>query len=384
MLAIRSAWAGSWDGLRWVFAVVGIGFVGSVAWSLLGAGLSPLGLGLAFVELGVFAAIVLEAILRDRRRILPTRGMPGVVLVAVMTAAAVALVVVQHDSVGAAGFYFAGIAAGRLRPDRLAVRAIAVLSAVTILCIAPFSRDPIGATAEGVAVGILSLTVYGIRVLQRTNRELVLARNELARLAVADERLRISRDLHDTLGHSLSLIALKSELAGRLLPDDPARARAEIADVEQVAREALAAVRETVSGYRRPTLDAELASARRMLEAAGIAGDVEGDAARVDAVAESVLAWAVREGVTNVIRHSGASHCRVTVTTSDGAVVAEVVDDGSGDRSGRGGITTSSSSSPGSGLTGLAERVSACGGRLQAAPRPEGGFRLRVSVPLAA
>jgi two-component system sensor histidine kinase DesK len=142
------------------------------------------------------------------------------------------------------------------------------------------------------------------------------ARAELARTAVAEERLRISRDLHDLLGHSLSVIALKAELAGRLLPERPGEAVGEIAELETVARGALSEVREAVSGYRQPTLDGELAGARMALSAAGIDTDVVRQPTVLDPSVEGVLAWAVREGATNVIRHSGARHCQLTISSN--------------------------------------------------------------------
>ena len=124
-----------------------------------------------------------------------------------------------------------------------------------------------------------------------------------------EERERFARDLHDLLGHSLSVIALKAELAGRLLPDDAAERGGEVGELEQVARAALGEVRDAVSGYRQPTLDGELAGARMALSAAGIEADVQRVRGALDPDVEAVLAWAVREGATNVIRHSGARHC---------------------------------------------------------------------------
>ena len=151
---------------------------------------------------------------------------------------------------------------------------------------------------------IIGFTVYSAIAVRRTNRALVAARHELARLAVAEERSRIARDLHDTLGHSLSVIALKSELAGRLVDDDPARAKAEMADVERVARESLTAVRETIGGYPPAEPRAELAGARSALAAAGIDGRVEPAPEGIPATVDAVLGWAVREGVTNIVRHA--------------------------------------------------------------------------------
>ena len=206
--------------------------------------------------------------------------------------------------------------------------------------------------------------------------ELRAAREEIARLAVAEERLRFARDLHDLLGHSLSLITLKSELAGRLLPANPEKAAEEIRDVEGVARRALREVREAVAGYRQPTLDRELYGARETLEAAGIFCRIENRVGVLPNATDAVLAWTVREGVTNVIRHSRASRCEILLTRDGDEVHAEISDDGRSSSPGVTGVT------PGSGLRGLAERVEAGGGDFEAGPLPEGGFRLRVSLPL--
>ena len=147
-------------------------------------------------------------------------------------------------------------------------------------------------------------------------------------MAVAQERERFARDLHDLLGHSLSVITLKAELAGRMLTDRPRDAAREVAELEQVARTALGEVREAVSGYRQPTLDGELAGARMALSAAGIEADVEQARVPLDPAVEAVLAWAVREGATNVIRHSGAQHCTLRITASLTDAGVEVIDDG--------------------------------------------------------
>jgi two-component system sensor histidine kinase DesK len=191
--------------------------------------------------------------------------------------------------------------------------------------------------------------------------------------------VRIARDLHDTLGHSLSVIALKSELARRVLADDPARASDEIADVERTAREALASVRETVSGYRQPTLAMELAGAREALRAAGIAGTVEPAPEGLPRDVDALLGWAVREGVTNVLRHSEARRASIRVLAEQGRRILEISDDGRG-------ATESGDSSAvrGSGLAGLRERASLLGGAVEAGDLPDRGFRLRVTVPLEA
>jgi two-component system sensor histidine kinase DesK len=205
------------------------------------------------------------------------------------------------------------------------------------------------------------------------------ARKEIAHLAVETERLRIARDLHDLLGHNLSLIALKSELAKRLVNVAPERAIVEISDVENVARTTLQEVREAVSAFRQPTLKSELNAAREILAAAGIAYHFEGDDSMIDALPtsiEAVLSWTVREGVTNVIRHSRAHQCTIHVTRNAREIGIEVVDDGAG-------TSASNSDSAGNGLRGLTERVETLGGRCKATSREEGGFLLAVSVPLA-
>lgn len=208
-----------------------------------------------------------------------------------------------------------------------------------------------------------------------TVRELRAAREEIARLAVSEERLRFARDLHDLLGHSLSSITLKSELAGRLMPTAPNRAAEEVRDIEGLARRSLREVREAVAGYRQPTLDGELAGAREMLAAAGIACRVERATGDLPSRTDAALAWAVREGVTNAIRHSRAEHCEIHVTRDGDVVGVEVNDDGRG-------LEPQNGAPTGNGLRGLSERVAATGGDLEVGPASGGGFRLRVGLPL--
>ncbi len=215
-----------------------------------------------------------------------------------------------------------------------------------------------------------------------TVRELRAAREEIARLAISEERLRFARDLHDLLGHNLSLIALKSELAGQLVDKAPDRAAAEMRDVEQVARTALREVREAVAGYRQPTLASELAAATEILSASGIAFRWVGDAGRLPAPIEAALAWTVREGITNVIRHSRARSCTVKISRDSNRVVVEVIDDGRGARERVEGPPPAASGGH-NGLAGLSERVAAVGGQVDAGPRDPGGFRLTATVPLA-
>jgi two-component system, NarL family, sensor histidine kinase DesK len=204
-------------------------------------------------------------------------------------------------------------------------------------------------------------------------------RAELARMAVADERLRIARDLHDLLGHSLSLITLKAELAGRLFDADRERAAREIADLEDVARRSLGEVRAAVTSYRQPRLAAELAAARHMLAAAGMDCQVHApEPIDLPPAADALLAWTVREGTTNVVRHSGARTVTITVTVTAEDASAEITDDGVGP-----GLTADScpGEQQGSGLSGLAERARAAGAEISSGEGPNGkGFRLLVRV----
>lgn len=220
------------------------------------------------------------------------------------------------------------------------------------------------------------VVVFVMRVV-KTGGELRAAREEIARLAVTAERLRIARDLHDLLGHNLSLIALKSELARRLLAVSPERAATEIGDIEQVARTTLQEVREAVASYRQPALASELEAAQEILAAAGIIYRYQGSAqilADISPAAEAILSWAVREGVTNVIKHSRAHHCMIALTRDEQGIGVEIADDGR--------ALSSVSEDAGNGLRGLSERVKAVDGQFEAASRASGGFRLAVTLPL--
>jgi two-component system, NarL family, sensor histidine kinase DesK len=250
-----------------------------------------------------------------------------------------------------------------------------VLAGITVSLGGGDGGTTIGIVSTVLGIGVLMVLMRDLRV---RNEELTEARAELARMAVAAERERFARDLHDLLGHSLSVIALKAELAGRLLPGRPGEAAREIGEVEGVARSALTEVREAVSGYRRPTLDDELEGARMALSAAGISADVTRDPVTLSPEVEAVLAWSVREGATNVIRHSGAKRCSVRVAADLANASVEVVDDGAGSHPAGGNGTA------GHGLEGLAERAGVVRGRVDAGPRPDGGFGLLVTVPVAA
>jgi len=225
----------------------------------------------------------------------------------------------------------------------------------------------------------LGLDMIGVSRMGSAIRELHTARQELARLKVEEERLRLSRDLHDLLGHTLSMITLKSELARHLVQEEPERCAQELSEIERVARQTLREVREAVAGYRQPRLESELEGARQLLEAAGITYQIEPITKALPLALDAVLAWTVREGVTNVIRHSRARHCLIQLSLKNSKVGAEVLNDG-GRRE-----QVESTVRPGLGLAGLRERVSALGGHLEAGPLILLGkdhFRINVELPI--
>jgi two-component system sensor histidine kinase DesK len=204
----------------------------------------------------------------------------------------------------------------------------------------------------------------------RINRQLRKANEEIENLAKVAERERIARDLHDVLGHTLSVITLKSELAGKLIDRDPERAGKEIREVEQISRQALTDVRDAIRGYRAQGLVAELAQAKSTLETAGLT--VQCDAAttmKLPAVQESVLSLAVREAVTNVLRHAQARTCRMRLEQQNGSCRLEIHDDGCGTSNGEG-----------NGLRGMRERVEMIGGTLNRST--DAGTRLTITLPL--
>ncbi len=204
----------------------------------------------------------------------------------------------------------------------------------------------------------------------RTNKKLLRAHEEIEHLAKVAERERIARDLHDVLGHTLSVITLKSELAGKLIDRDPQRAGKEIGEVEEISRQALSDVRDAIRGYRAKGIAAELAQAKSTLETAGLV--VQCDAATtvtLPALQESVLSLAVREAVTNVVRHAQARTCRMRLDQQNGSCRLEIHDDGLGGSNGEG-----------NGLRGMRERVEMLGGTLHRST--EAGTTLTITLPL--
>ncbi|MEJ2287595.1 MAG: sensor histidine kinase [Deinococcales bacterium] len=292
----------------------------------------------------------------------------GIVL---MAALAATLPFLYGDSWIVLSFYVAILLTFRLprRPAMIGVGlVVAFLFVQALLIHEPVENAAMSAIAAA-AIGGLMLAFVQTRRLVTELRD---AQAEVARLAVANERLRFARDLHDLLGHTLSLIALKSEVARKLGREHPERAAQEVADVERIARDALTEVRQAVTGYRQQGMQFELDQARSTLAAAGVTAMVRTSGASPPEALDQLFGWALREAVTNVVRHAEAHRCEITVGRDDRGVHLRVSDDG------KGGSTVN----PGNGLTGLAERVAAANGSFNAGPGPAGGFTLDISVPL--
>jgi two-component system sensor histidine kinase DesK len=284
-------------------------------------------------------------------------------------------------------FIFVSAATALFIPVRWAPAAI-VLAA--LLAMAAGLRLEWSASSVGpAAVWAGSICMSGFVALLVRRRTLLIqelraAQGEVARLAAADavteERLRIARDLHDLLGHSLSVIALKAELARRLLDREAerARVRVEVNDVEHIARRALDEVREVVTGYRTRSLEAELVRARAALEAAGVEVRTSVTACALPAGVDDLLAWVVREATTNIVRHSRAGHAEIALSESERCVRLEVCNDGVAVADG----DAIADPAGGSGLLGLRERVADAGGSLTAGRHDRRGFRVLAVVPL--
>jgi two-component system sensor histidine kinase DesK len=261
---------------------------------------------------------------------------------------------------------------------------VAVLVLAELMLLALGETEGSGFFWVGFAILLAGFLTYASRRQGELEGALLRAEERNARLAVVDERNRIARDLHDLLGHSLSVIAVKAQLAERLLERErPADAMAEIRDVRGVARDALHEVRHVVDGYRRRPLAAVVASARAALEAGGVQVRTALPARPVPQDAEDVVAFVVREGSTNVLRHAGARTCTIAVRRDPDAVVATVTDDGAG--AGQPRVLRPDDRRPGDGhgLAGLAERVTAVGGRVELRAGPAGGTILEAHIPLA-
>jgi two-component system sensor histidine kinase DesK len=339
----------------------------------------------------------------------PRYALPGLTSMAVLAAVAC----IFYGGTGAVTLWiFMSSACGLLvRDRRWAARAVVGC----IACYLIFSAT--GHVSGGDFLGNLLPVVFvgfamiGLRRQFELTVELTRAREEVVHLAASEERLRLARDMHDLTGQSLSMITLKSELAARLLGRLPEsaerdRVRDEIEQVAAVSRQTLRDIREALSGYRRPTLAVEVITARTALASAAIAARDDAEltilSGTFDPDVEAALAWCLREAVTNVVRHSGAQNCYISLGRRAGAVSLTVRDDGRGhagcaaaDDSGGVTVKMPPVRAPaaegeqgrvpqGSGLHGMAERLSAVGGTLELRPDLDPGFCLIATVPATA
>ncbi len=285
-------------------------------------------------------------------------------------------VVAVLPSAHATGFvlclYIAAISVARfgVRAAALIVGVLALAALFVPVTIQPWHTDLATSFGDVTPLGILivGIVTFGVIQVQRANRGLSEARAQIVRLSAENERTRIARDLHDLLGHSLTTITVKAGLARRLGETDPERAIEEIAEVEELSRRALGEVRGVVSNYREVTLASELARARELLRASGVEADLPTAIDAVDGDLQELFGWVLREGITNIVRHSRANTCTVVLSPTS----VEIRDDGIGGPMGSG-----------NGLAGLKERVAAIGATLDAGPREPCGWRLRVAVDRA-
>ncbi|MEU9100241.1 histidine kinase [Streptomyces sp. NPDC048361] len=291
----------------------------------------------------------------------------------------VPILLVGPNCLGMPGF-LAGTAL-LILPARVAWPVLAAVMAgaeITLYAVDPVINDYV---YFGAYTPICSVVLFGLARLRHSAFELHRSRAEIARLAVTTERLRFARDLHDLLGFSLSAITLKCELVRRLAPTRPVQARIELTEVLGIARRALADVRAVAGGHHRMSLTAEAESATAMLAGVGIRATVDADCGRLPGDVDTVLATTLREGLTNMLRHSNAAHCEIRAERTARGVRLTLVNDGVGSCADAG---LDSKVNGGSGLGNLTTRVEAVNGRLVAQARPDGRFEMKAEVVLAA
>ncbi|MDX3385421.1 histidine kinase [Streptomyces niveiscabiei] len=274
-------------------------------------------------------------------------------------------------------FFGPGVICFGLRERRYMYTVVGGFSVGTVPAMLAFGQPWLAALVVAVVVFLAASLCAAVGVfsiwITKAVYELDHAREAQARLAVAEERLRFGRDLHDVMGRNLAVIALKSELAVQLARRGRAEAVEQMVEVQRIAQESQREVREVVRGYREVDLGVELLGARGVLSAAGISCEVRGEAGGLAGEVQSVLGWVVREATTNVLRHGDAQRCRVRLVVSGERVVLTVENDGASDGVGEGG----------SGLAGLRERLASVDGTLEAGLVRSGVFRVVATVPVS-
>ncbi|MEU4619663.1 histidine kinase [Actinoplanes sp. NPDC023801] len=357
--------------LAWFGAAAGIGL------AVTEDGVHPVRLSVAAAGLTVFSWYGIR-LTRSVSINWPRHARRSRAEMAVTAAAAVVVMLAQDASPSAWGMIAVGwVSLATVRTGRLMTAVLAVSTIAVSVGIAEINPGLQALPTEGnlLVFTILCLTLpyankLWIWILDLTEQAHA-SKDAEARLAVTEERLRFARDLHDLVGHSLSVIAVKSELAGKLTAIDAGRAAGQMAEVRALAQDSLRQIREAVRGYRILDLVSEVASVQAILEADGVRCKVDLPAATVAPEAAGPFAWVVRESATNILRHSTATWCTMTLRAADGSAVLEVVNDGVG----------ATAEPGGTGLAGLAERLSAVGGSLTAQPTGDGRFLVRAVAP---
>lgn len=342
--------------LRWLFGAVWLLFLGYPIATLV---TEPMPLWERVAGAALLVAFIVVYVWFCRNAMFQTEPgwRPALAATAVLVLLTAALLpILGPDAVGLAPYLIVAAAFSLPSPWRLVAMVAILAAAVVIPEVAGWHVD-LGVIAIIAAIGLSMLAGQEMRA-REAERERAEQRQRVlqSELAVIAERERVARDVHDILGHSLTVISVKTELAGRLIDLDPERAKTELAEVNALAREALAEVRSTVGDLRSPQLPSVLAAAESALTAAGIDA-VLPDPGVADPAFAGLFAWVVREAVTNVVRHSGATRCVVGLS----AFRITVCDNGSGFSCGSG-----------NGLSGLAERVSDAGGRFDVESGPDG------------
>jgi len=392
-LARRRA-PGTGGSQRWFFAGIWLVYLVSPVADLFGHGHGVLWIAGGLAITAAFCVIYLITVCNCSRW--PRQALWGLIAIAVLAA----LACVVYGNAWTPLWIYVSAAAGMVLAAPAYGRGTALRGVLAVgACYVFFSWLTHAGTAEFLAVLLpvllVGVVMIGFREQIQLMNDLTQARETVAKLAANEERLRLARDMHDLTGQSLSTITLKSELAAKRLARLPASAErdtvlGDLGDIGRVSRQTLHDIREAVSGYRRPTLAIEAITARNALEAAGIRLDDDPGltlrSGTFDADAEAVLAWCLREAVTNVVRHSGARSCQIRLIEHPGELSLEITDDGRGlpgpaEASAPSLGADAPEASQGAGLRGMSERLSAVGGRLSVGSAGH-GFRLTATIPV--
>lgn len=334
-------------------------------WKYIGIKPTPLELGMLVLSVVAFVPMYLASYWLRNRRAVPL----------ILATFALGLAWAPFNFGACTFFIFACSMCAALEQPRHAYLGIGLVLGAAALYALAFDLSLsflLPTLAVGAPVGVASVMDARVR---RSGQQLMRKQEEVEHIARIAERERISRDLHDLLGHTLSLIAIKAELAGRLLERDTAATAKEIKDIETTARHALAEVRSAVTGYRQTGFVQELAQARSALAAADVTLDADVQPFAMPATAENVLALSLREAVTNILRHARATRCQVNVRLEGGQIICHIRDNGAAK-------VDPDALARGNGLRGMRERVAAAGGRLTL--RAEGGVALELNLPMGA